>query len=213
MKIDLHVHTEYSSDCRIKIGQLIAAVMKTHLDGIAITDHNGIDGALAVRKTAHFVVIIGEEIETADGEIIGLFLIQKINPGLTLLDTIQSIKEQGGLVLVPHPFDHLRSSAIKTETLVNLIEHIDIIEAFNARNVFQKDNDLAQQFALNNRKAVAAGSDAHTQSEIGNAYVDINRFTGPADFLTNLDSATLTENKSSLAYHLVTKTIKLFGRQ
>jgi predicted metal-dependent phosphoesterase TrpH len=212
LKIDLHVHTGYSSDCRLKIEQLIVAVMKSPLDGIAITDHNEIDGALAVQKAAPFVVIIGEEIKTAEGEITGLFLNQKITPGLTVLDTIYSIKEQVGLVLIPHPFDRLRSSAIKTATLVDLIDDIDIIEAFNSRNVFQKDNDLAQQFALNNRKALAVGSDAHTQSEIGKAYVDINPFTGPADFLTNLSTATLTGNKSSLTRHLVTKTVKLLDK-
>ena len=209
VRIDLHLHTEYSYDSLLNLEQLIHTVMAGKVDAVAVTDHNEIEGALKLQKTAPFKVIVGEEVRTTAGEIIGLFLKQKINPGLPPLETIMQIKEQGGLVMIPHPFDRLRSSALNRETLMELLEHIDLLEVLNARNVFKKDNELACAFAARNQLLKVAGSDAHTKYEVGKAYVEMEPFTDRNDFLLKLKTATVAGEKSSLTYHLVTKTIKI----
>ncbi len=211
MRIDLHVHTEYSHDSLLKIDQLKSAVIKGKVDAIAVTDHNEIEGALRIKKTAPFQVIVGEEIRTTAGEIIGLFLKQKIEAGLSPMETIMRIKDQGGLVMIPHPFDHFRSTALERETLLSLVEHIDLVEVLNGRNVFQKSNALADAFAEQNQLLKAAGSDAHMKGEVGNVFVEMEPFMGKDDFLRNIKTADVSGRKNSLAYHLLTKTIKVLG--
>ena len=209
MKVDLHVHTEYSKDCRLKLEEIARIVSAGKIDAVAITDHNEIEGAIRLREMASFPVIVGEEISTAGGEIIGLFLEKKIEPGLSPLETVLRVRAQEGLVMIPHPFDRLRASAINRVLLMNILENIDIIEVFNARNIFQADNDLASDLAASEGLLRAAGSDAHTRQEIGNAYVEMEPFTNAKDFVRNLQSAAIVGKRSPLFCHLVTKTVKL----
>lgn len=212
LRIDLHVHTCYSRDCRLSISRLIKTVKKSKLNGLAITDHNQIKGALMVKKQEKSLkIIVGEEIMTENGEIIGLFLQERIPPGLSLTETIARIKKQNGLVYVPHPFDRLRSSAIGEENLDNIIEQIDILEIFNSRNVFLKDNEKAINYSRNYELIPGVGSDAHTSYEVGNSYVEIKDFSNSEDFLQKLKNACLIRQRSNILVHGYTKFIKLFG--
>ena len=211
MKIDLHVHTVYSEDSTLQLDDIIRAVGEVKLDGLAITDHNEIKGAQALQQIAPFLVIVGEEIMTADGEITGYFLHEKIEPGLSLLDTIQQIKAQAGLIAVPHPFDRLRSSALKRNKLDLITGYLDLVEVFNSRNIFQKDNHLAEVFAERSGFGKIAGSDAHSASEIGSAWIEIETFCGAADFLNKVKEATFTASKSSIMVHVETKAKKIIN--
>jgi len=212
MKIDMHVHTCYSADSNLQLENIIQAVEHSRIDGIAVTDHNEIRGALKLKKCAPFLVIVGEEIMTEDGEIIGYFLDEIIDSGLPLLDTIAQIKKQGGLVAVPHPFDRLRTSALKHNNLEIIADHIDLVEVFNSRIVFKQDNQLAQSFAEKAGLAQIAGSDAHTKAEIGAAWIEIETFNGASDFLTKAQNTTIFAKKSSIIVHVGTKTKKIMRR-
>ena len=205
------MHTEYSEDSLLKLEQIAEVVAQKKVDAVAITDHNEVEGAFRLKKESSFPVIVGEEIESQQGDIIGLFLQKQIEPGLTAGETITRIKNQGGLVLIPHPFDRLRSSATGEKPLKKLVEKIDILEVLNARNIFPADNKLALNFALKHNLLQAAGSDAHTQNEVGNAYVEINNFANAEDFLTQLKNAKVAGRRSSLFYHAATKVVKFFS--
>ncbi|TWH51626.1 PHP domain-containing protein [Sporomusa sp. KB1] len=208
INMDCHVHTSYSRDCGIKIADLLRLCPARGLDAVAITDHNTIRGALELREQAPFKVVVGEEINTLQGEIIGYFLQQEIPPGLSALATVQAIREQGGLVCVPHPFDRWRKSAIGYETLTQIIGYVDIIEAYNARNVFNQDNKKAARFASQQHKPISVGSDCHTAWEIGCSYVVIGDFSDAATFLGNLANSLIKFTKSSIMVHCYTKLFK-----
>lgn len=214
LNLDMHVHTYYSKDSRMKFKNLENAAIKNGIDVLIITDHNRIDGALKFKHYSEKIdVIIGEEIMTTKGEIIGLFLNKHISPGLSPKETIAKIREQDGLVYIPHPFDRLRSSAIKEEILYDIISEIDIIEVFNSRNVFKKDNDKALKFANEYNILKGIGSDSHTKYEVGQSYVEIENFNNTKEFLININNSTLKANKSSILVHFITKYIKIFGRK
>lgn len=212
MRIDMHVHTCHSTDSNLKLATIVQAVEEGLLDGLAVTDHNEIKGAKELQQIAPFPVIVGEEIMTEDGEIIGYFLRKRIEPGLSLLETINQIKEQEGLVAVPHPFDRLRSSALKSNKLDHVTKHLDMIEVFNSRNIFKQDNQLAKEFAEKAGLVKIAGSDAHTKPEIGAAWIEIENFNGGGDFLTKAQYATIIAKKSSIMVHVETKTKKIMRR-
>ena len=156
------MHTGFSPDSATDLGDFVARCVKTGLDCIAVTDHNTIQGALKVQAMAPFRVIIGEEIKSAGGEIIGLFLKEVVPRGLPALETVKLIKEQGGLVSIPHPFDHFRRSVISQEALYEALPYVDIVEAFNARNTLQGDNRKAEELAQDHGILTSAVSDSHT---------------------------------------------------
>jgi len=212
LKIDMHVHTHHSRDGFMSEEAIIAACQKKDLSGVAITDHNTLKGALDLKKMSLFKIIVGEEIQTQEGEITGYFLHEEISPHLPLEETIKIIRAQGGLVGIPHPFGSFRRSKIRQEALERIIDQIDIIEVFNSRNIFAKDNQLAVAFAQKHRLVSVAGSDAHISDEIGKAYIEIEDFNDPKHFLNNLKSAKLVTKKSGLWVHAVTKWIKLFRK-
>lgn len=168
MKYDLHSHSKYSSDGILDPKKIIKVAVKRGLDGIAITDHNTIKGGLEAKKyeTDDFKVIIGSEVMTTRGEIIGLFLSEEIKSN-DFHGVIEEIRDQNGIVVVPHPFDKMRSSSfnIKKED----IKHINNIEILNSRCVNEKYNHIAATFAKSNNLGAIGGSDAHFANEIGHA--------------------------------------------
>ncbi len=214
IKIDMHVHTRYSSDSLMSEKGIISACMKRGLTGAAVTDHNTIRGALALKRSAprDFKVIVGQEIETQEGEIMGYFLEEEIPPQLSPEETVERIKLQGGLVGIPHPFGSFRKSNIRKDALEKVIKRVDIIEVFNSRNICAKDDRKAVNLARENGVAPAAGSDAHLDCEVGNAYVEIDGFTTPQQFLQNLRSAKLITNRSTPWVHTVTGCVKLLRK-
>lgn len=213
LKADLHVHTEYSPDCLTSLDKVISSSVKRGLGCIAITDHNEIKGALLLQEKAPFKVIIGEEIRTDMGEIIGYYLTKRIKPGLSPAETVSEIREQGGLVCIPHPFDRLRRSRLSCEALKQIEKDIDIVEVFNSRNVYAVDNAKAGEYALARGAMVSVGSDAHWPWEIGRTYMDIADFSDAGTFREALLAVspvfTGRLKKSGLLVHVGTKSLKL----
>ncbi|TMC00575.1 MAG: PHP domain-containing protein [Chloroflexi bacterium] len=204
IRADLHNHTHYSPDSILSPKDFARRAHERGLDCIAVTDHNTIRGGLAVREIADCRVIVGAEVLTSDGELLGLFLTKDVPRGLPGAETIARIKEQGGLIGVPHPFDSLRS-ALDTRKMTALIDQIDFIECLNARIVVAGHNEQALRFAQQNNKPASAGSDAHSRREVGRAYVEMPAFEGPKDFLESLRKGTPRGRLSSPLVHLISR--------
>jgi predicted metal-dependent phosphoesterase TrpH len=200
---DLHMHTSWSHDCSIDVDELLAHAEAEGLGAIAVTDHNVFGGALEAVERSHardLIVIPGEEIKTAeDGEVIGLFLQEEIPRGLTFAETIAAIRAQGGLVYVPHPFDRLHAIP-RPATLLKHLAEIDVLEAYNARLLFDAYNDEAVRFARKYNLTSGAGSDAHVLQGVGTGAVRMRRFEGPEEFLLSLRTAEILRRPKSLAY-------------
>jgi predicted metal-dependent phosphoesterase TrpH len=206
---DLHSHTHFSRDGWISPERYVLQAVKRGIDCAAVSDHNNIVGAREVAKIAPFKVIISEEIKSTEGEIIGFFLKDEIPKGLTPEDTVRAIREQGGLVCVPHPFDRLRSSPLTTRALLRIVDQVDIVEVFNARTTLKIDNERAWRFARKYGKPVSAGSDAHWHPEIGTAWVRLPDFDGPEQFLESLRRAQVYGQISNPAVHLLSTLAKV----
>jgi predicted metal-dependent phosphoesterase TrpH len=204
VRVDVHNHTHYSPDSILSPKRFVREVGRRGLDVVAVTDHNTIRGALAVRELAGFPVIIGEEVRSRDGEILGLFLSEEIPKGLSAGETIARIKDQGGIVGVPHPFDSLRS-ALREDALLAYIDQIDFIEGLNARIVFSSHNDKAREFATARNIPVSAGSDAHSPWEVGRVWAVTPPFEGAADFVAALSHGRLVGRLSTPLVHLISR--------
>ena len=187
--VDLHMHTDHSHDCATPVEVLMATAREKGLGAIAVTEHNEISGAQAAAALSEeygVKVILAEEVKTASqGEVIGLFITEKIPRGLTLAETVAEIKRQGGLVYVPHPFDRMHAVP-DYEHLLGIIEDIDAIEVFNPRVAFSAFNEEAARFAAKYRIPAGAGSDAHVAQGLGTARVRMRDFDGPEEFLESL---------------------------
>ncbi|HWC25677.1 MAG TPA: PHP domain-containing protein [Solirubrobacteraceae bacterium] len=201
--VDLHMHTDHSNDCATPVEVLLATAREQGLGAIAVTDHNEISGALEARaKAAEFgvKVIVSEEVKTADqGEVIGLFIEEKIPRGMSLAETVAEIKRQGGLVYVPHPFDRMHAVP-DYEHLLTIVEEIDLIEVYNPRVAIGSFNEEAQRFAAKYRILAAAGSDSHVAQGLGSVRVRMADFEGPREFLEALREAEIHTRPSSLLY-------------
>ncbi|MFI5037182.1 MAG: PHP domain-containing protein [Solirubrobacterales bacterium] len=201
--IDLHMHTDHSHDCATPVEVLLATARAQGLGAIAVTDHNEISGALEARAQAEDAgvkVIVGEEIKTAgQGEVIGLFIEEKIPRGLSLEETVAEIKRQGGLVYVPHPFDRMHSVP-DYEHLLKILDDVDAIEVFNPRVAIGAFNEEAARFAAKYRIVAGAGSDSHVAQGLGSVRVRMRDFDGPAEFLQSLTDAEIVTRPSSLLY-------------
>jgi glycosyltransferase involved in cell wall biosynthesis len=200
--VDLHMHTDHSYDCATPVEVLLAEARSRGLGAIAVTDHNEISGALDARAKAPagLKVIVAEEVKTADqGEVIGLFIEEKIPRGMTLQETIAEIKRQGGLVYVPHPFDRLHSVP-DYEHLLTVLDDVDAIEVFNPRVAIAEFNDEAARFAAKYRIPAGAGSDAHVPQGLGSVRIRMRDFDGPDEFLESLRAADIVRNPASLFY-------------
>ena len=211
IRADLHIHSVYSGDSMSRLEHIVERCNETGINCIAITDHNTIAGALEMQKIAPFKVIVGEEIHTASGEVIGYYLTQEIPKRLPIEETVRRIKEQGGLVGVPHPFDRLRGSAIHARALEDTLPDVDIIEVFNARSILHRSNVKAEKFAKEHNLIASAGSDAHTLNEIGSAYIEMPDFDNKEEFLAALSKGKVVGNLSSRWVHLRSSWAKIRG--
>lgn len=203
IKADLHIHTTFSGDSEISPEKLIERVREAGLGCIAVTDHDTAAGGLKVAgMKPPFKVIVGEEIDSNEGEIIGLFLKETIAHGLSPEETISLIHRQGGLAYIPHPFDRFRSSAMQRRTLERIAGIIDAVETANARTLPVQDLSLPGKFALEMHKPMGAGSDSHTLEEIGRAYIEIDDFDNPESFIEALKKGKIHPYHASAAAHL-----------
>jgi len=205
IRADLHNHTHFSPDSILSPRDVVRRAREAGLGCVAVTDHNTIRGGLAVRELANGLqVLVGEEVRTSDGELLGLFLSEDVPRGLPARETIARIKEQGGIVGIPHPFDTLRS-ALAEDQRISLVAEIDFIEALNSRIVFGVHNKRALEFARKHQLPVSAASDAHSPRELGRSYVEMPPFSGPGDFLESLRAGRLSGRLSSPLIHLVSR--------
>ena len=216
IEVDLHMHTDHSPDCATPVEVLLETARDRGLGAIAITDHNEISGALEARRiaerTGDIKVIVGEEVKTAEqGEVIGLFIEEKIPKGMTMQETIAEIRRQGGLVYVPHPFDRFHSVP-DYEHLLDIVEEIDILEVFNPRVALTSFNEEAERFARKYRIVPGAGSDSHVAQGLGSVRVRIHDFEGPAEFLEAMRDADITRKHKNLIYVQTLKLLQTTGR-
>jgi predicted metal-dependent phosphoesterase TrpH len=216
IEVDLHMHTDHSTDCATPVEVLLQTARDRGLGAIAITDHNELSGALEARRIAaemgDIKVIVGEEVKTGEqGEVIGLFLEEKIPKGLTMAETIAEIRRQGGLVYVPHPFDRFHSVP-DYEHLMDIIEEVDILEVFNPRVAVTAFNEEAERFARKYRIVPGAGSDSHVAQGLGSVRVRIHDFDGPAEFLEAMRDADITRKHKNLVYVQTLKLLQTAGR-
>ncbi|MBA2428357.1 MAG: glycosyltransferase [Thermoleophilaceae bacterium] len=211
--VDLHMHTDHSPDCATPVDVLLDTAKARGLDAIAITDHNEISGALEARERADGIkVIVAEEVKTAEqGEVIGLFIEEKIPRGLTLEETIAEIHRQGGLAYVPHPFDRMHSVP-DYEHLLPVVHEIDAIEVFNPRVAFTSFNEEAERFAAKYRIAGGAGSDSHVAQGLGSVKISMRDFDGPEEFLESLRDADIVRHRQSLLYVQALKFLQTKAR-
>ncbi|HWH06856.1 MAG TPA: glycosyltransferase [Gaiellaceae bacterium] len=200
---DLHLHTSWSHDCSIEVDELLDHAEAEGLGAIAVTDHNVFGGALEAVERARgrdLVVIPGEEVKTdGQGEVIGLFLEGEIPRGLSFADTLAAIREQGGLVYLPHPFDRMHAIPDPV-TLHRHLAEIDVLEVYNARLLFEGYNDEALRFARKYNLLMGAGSDAHVLQGVGTGALRLRAFDGPEEFLLALRTAQVLRRPRSLAY-------------
>lgn len=212
LKADLHVHTRYSLDCNTPLEKIVSRCIEKGINCVAIADHGTAEGALKLRETAPFIVIVAEEILTPYGEIMGLFLKESIPSGLSVAETIARIRAQGGLVCIPHPFDIFRSSALRNQVIEEIADQIDIVEVLNARVMLPQNSAKARAFARKHGIVQGAGSDAHTLQEIGNAYVEMPEFRGKDDFLDALRKGKIRGHMTNPVIHFASIWTKLRKR-
>ncbi len=197
IKADLHIHTKYSMDCDTSLEKIIVRCKEIGINCLAVSDHGTIEGALRLKEMAPFPIIVAEEILTSHGEIMGMFLKERIPSGSSTEETIARIREQGGLVCIPHPFDIFRRSALSLKYLSGIIDKVDIMEVFNSKTPFQWNALQARAVADKYGIAQSAGSDAHTLHQIGNAYLEMPEFDGTKDFLTALRSGVISGRRTN----------------
>jgi predicted metal-dependent phosphoesterase TrpH/glycosyltransferase involved in cell wall biosynthesis len=199
--VDLHMHTDHSYDCATPVEVLLAAARERGLGAVAVTEHNEISGALeAAAKAEGIKVIVGEEVKTAsEGEVIGLFITEKIARGMTMAETVAEIKRQGGLVYMPHPFDRMHSVP-DYKYLLPVLDDVDLIEVFNPRIAIPEFNAEAVRFAAKYRIPAGAGSDAHVPQGLGSVRIRMHDFDGPEEFLESLRDAEVIRTPASLIY-------------
>lgn len=206
-KLDLHVHTEYSKDCSMKLEKIIGVARGLGLDGIAIADHNSARGGFEAKRLAgeDFTVIPGEEVLTDRGEVLCLFLCEEIG-AKEFFEVVDEAHSQGALCFATHPFDPFRLNRLRG--IESLYRYLDGIEAFNARCAFESFNHRARRFAEDKGLLMIAGSDAHTYGEIGLAGVGVESIED-----IRKGGAAIFGRSSSFAELIKTKIYKSLGRE
>lgn len=196
----MHSHTMWSGDCTTTPDELLHAVAATGIDVLCITDHNSVAGAKRLVDELPCRVVVGEEIRIGQGELIGLFLDEAVPPGLSATDTARAIRDQGGVVYVPHPFDPMRN-ALAPHLIDELAEAglIDAFEVRNAKTSLESLNRKAADYASRHGLLAGAGSDAHVPDALGAAYVEMPDFANGSDFLAALAGGRIVGHHSDPA--------------
>ena len=184
LRVDLHLHSQYSHDGRSSLQELITRARECGLDRIGLTDHNTIEGAVQLVRMEPALAIAGEEIKTLEGEVIGLFITDRVPPFLGPEDAMDLIHGMGGLTYIPHPLDRHRAN-FRPERIVQLASRIDIVETYNPW-CDAAANRAAARLAEDLGKPQATGSDSHSAQELGRSWMEMEEYTNPADFLDKL---------------------------
>jgi hypothetical protein len=208
IRADLHNHSYYSPDSILSPPEMLTRARHQRLAVIAVTDHNTTRGGivvrdLAVKRDPDIRVIVGEEVRTKDGEVLGLFLTEDIPRDLSAAETIDRIHAQGGLAGAPHPFDPFRSGL--DGRLTSVCDKLDFIEGMNARVIRRHDNDRARDFAKEHNMPMSAASDAHSPREVGRCFVEMKNFETPQQMLASLRDGRLVGRISSPFIHWISR--------
>jgi len=212
VRVELHCHTQVSVDSLVSVERLLKRCRKLGIDKVAITDHNEIKAAFKARKMAPNMVIVGEEIQTSQGELLGYFMSERVPPGLDPLETINRLREQGAVISVPHPFDPFRGRDWEPGALESLVPYVDAVETFNARCLGNKPNLEAAFFAIKHDSLMTVGSDAHTLDELGAATLVMPDFNEVESFKAGLGLAEQITELSPFCTHLYSNYAKLNKR-
>jgi len=211
---DFHIHTRFSRDSILTEPKFIEKAVERGLTHVCVTNHNNVEGAIAVRDkvaelglTDKLTVILGEEVSTADGEVVGIFLTRTIPRGLSANETADEIHRQGGLVSIPHPFDPFRGSHIREGPLRNLAElgKIDMVEVFNCRVTLQRHNAEAAEFADRHGIPGIAASDSHSSFEVAMAFNALPPFETAEELKAALPENDWHASRSSVFIHATTR--------
>ena len=189
----------------IQIPRLLTTCRKKGLQRLVITDHNTIEGALQAQILDPQIFIIGEEILTRQGELLGIFVKESVPAGLSAIETVQMLRDQGSFISVSHPFDALRKGHWNLDDLLEIIAYIDAIEVFNSRCLSPQSNQQAMDFAREHNLLATVGSDAHSLSEVGSATLTLPEFNGPASLRQALVNAQSRVRLSSLWVHIFSR--------
>ncbi|NYB26929.1 MAG: PHP domain-containing protein [Methanobacteriaceae archaeon] len=210
MNYDLHVHSKYSIDGYTEPKVIVKTAHKRGLSGVAVTDHNTIQGGLKAKEyeTDDLKVIVGSEIETDRGEVIGLFLSEEVKSN-TFPEVVQEIKDQNGLVIIPHPFDNIRGNGIKPTS--EDIPFVDCVEVYNSRCLLERYNHRASEFAQSSKLNISAGSDAHFAREIGRAGIIVNSEINNPDELLK-ETPIVFGTKTGIIHLGLTKILKTWRK-
>ncbi len=211
MKVDLHAHTRYSRDSILKPAEFVARARVVGLDRIAVTDHNTITGALEASAIDPSLVIIGEEIDTRERtHLIGLFLHERIPPGLPVRETAERIRAQGGVVYAPHPYAYLSEPTRHAEEAFGVA---DVVEVFNSRAFLPIWNRRALRAAEARQLPAAAGSDSHFPHEIGAAWTELPEFHTADEFRQSLRLARAVGRRTQSPFvHVASAAIQMGKR-
>jgi predicted metal-dependent phosphoesterase TrpH len=218
LRADFHSHSHYSRDSVIGPQAFVDGCVRKGVTCIAVTDHNEIEGAFVIEKLAaeraagRLKVIIGEEVKTAEGEIIGLFLKELVQRGMSPEDTIEAIQAQGGLAVIPHPYDIFRRSVLTDDAIERVKTKVDAIEGFNCRNILSKHDQKARDTAAGVDKPVTLGTDSHSPWELGGATLELDDFETPQELLQSLRGGRIIGHRSLPMVHWISTYAKIRWR-
>jgi predicted metal-dependent phosphoesterase TrpH len=215
---DLHTHSHYSRDSVLSPEAYVRACLRKGIDCAAVTDHNQVEGAFVVQRVAERLapgrlkIIAGEEIKTAQGEVIGLFLEELVPRGMSAAETVRAIHEQGGVATIPHPFDVFRRNVLKREVLDEIAGQVDAIEGWNCRNILASHDAKAREVAKQAGKPLSVGSDSHSAWEMGGVYIEMDDFETPQEFVEALKGGKVRFRRALPVVHWVSTYAKLRWR-
>jgi predicted metal-dependent phosphoesterase TrpH len=211
---DFHSHSHYSRDSVLNPRTYIDRCIQRGINVIAVTDHNEIEGAFVIQKMAppELKVIIGEEVKTAEGEIIGLFLHDIVPRDMSPEDTVRAIHAQGGMAGIPHPFDKFRRSVLTGAAIERVKHDVDAIEGFNARNIIAGHDMKAQELATSVGKPTTLGTDSHSPWELGGAALEMEAFETPQEWLSSLRGSKVVGKRSLPMVHWISTYAKVRWR-
>ena len=211
IRAEFHCHTVYSHDSSNRIPQLLRTAKERGIERLAITDHNTIQGALKAKELDPELVVVGEEILTTHGELLGYFLEEEIPRRLSPMETIERLKKQGAFIVVPHVFDRRRHGWSK-EDLEQILPFVDALEVFNARCLNPRTNQLGRAFAEERGFSMTAGSDAHSLVELGLASVWLPAFNDPQELCESLKHSRIEGRLLSPLDHFKASALIAAGR-
>lgn len=213
IKTVFHIHTDHSDDSNASVSDLAACAARCGVGCLAVTDHDTIEGARRLAATARgdLEVIIGEEVSTRDGHLVGLFLKEHVEPGMTVRATAEAIHAQGGLVVVPHPFNRIFDCSLR-DRVHGILDLIDVVEVFNSQNLLAGPNRQALRFALRHGLPAIVGADTHHRGYLDSCYQWIEPFEGPTDFIASLRRAHFVARRHPLSYFVRTAGVVLRGK-